>query len=235
MYDCYYNPQHVQLGTHLEYSSLCRSVIFCQVKFNDHQYSVKELKGATTYDDDDDNFDGPVDGDYEEDYMKDDDDLLIDEEFPVTSDHHMDDDSDPAENNVSTSYPKSARSSLLSQINKTPLLPRLSADSNPSLANNSNESLDLKGMATAINPRSESFMDDLIKLHRAHIRESTESGKQESKLLVNLTMKMGKNGGDRSAMHMTFDNYVRELSDIVKQKMDNLVELQSKIHEHLYQ
>lgn len=167
--------------------------------------------------------------------MKDDDDLLIDEEFPVTSDHHMDDDSDPAENNVSTSYPKSARSSLLSQINKTPLLPRLSADSNPSLANNSNESLDLKGMATAINPRSESFMDDLIKLHRAHIRESTESGKQESKLLVNLTMKMGKNGGDRSAMHMTFDNYVRELSDIVKQKMDNLVELQSKIHEHLYQ
>jgi hypothetical protein len=76
-------------------------------------------------------------------------------------------------------------------------------------------------------------MDELIKSHRAHIRESTESGKQESKLLVNLTMKMGKNHGDRSTMIMTFDNYVRELDDIVKKKLDSLIELQAKINQHL--
>lgn len=180
-----------------------------------------------------------MDNDFEDEYMKDDDDndLLIDEEFPpstFTSDHPMDDDSDPAEN-LASSHPKSssARSSLLSQVNKRPLLPRLNADSHHSSRANSSESLELKGMATAINPRSDAFMDELIKMHRSHIRESTESGKNESKLLVNLTMKMGKSSGDRSAMIMTFDNYVRELDEVVKQKMDSLVELQAKINQHL--
>ncbi|KAJ3305123.1 Kinesin-like protein kif24 [Kappamyces sp. JEL0829] len=201
---------------------------------------VKELKGATSYDDDDD-FANDAGLDYDDEEMKDDDDgLLIDDEFPpeaFQSDHHMDDDSDGLESHPipHTKLTSSARSSLVSQSNKRPLLPRLSADSHSSSLANSSESLDLRGMATAINPRSDSFMEDLIKLHRSHIKDSTDSGKQESKLLVNLTMKMGKTSGDRSAMHLTFDNYVRELDDIIRQKMVGLAELQSKIQEHLNQ
>jgi hypothetical protein len=201
---------------------------------------VKELKGAATYEDDDDfpPEDHGLDVDDDDDDMKDDDDgLMLDDEFPpeaFQSDHQMDEDSDNAELQPPSSVSKSNRSSLLSQVNKRPLLPRLTPDSNHSMAN-SNDSLDLKGMATALNPRSESFMDELIKLHRSHIRDSTESGKQESKLLVNLTMKLGKTSSDRSAMQLTFDNYVRELDEIVRNKMQNLAELQAKIQEHLSQ
>jgi hypothetical protein len=158
--------------------------------------------------------------------MKDDDDgLLLDDEFPpeaFQSDHQMDDSDDDPHIHVKRSAPSSQAQT------KRPLLPRLN-DSHASLAN-SIDSLELKGMATAINPRSDNFMEDLIKLHRSHIRDSTESGKQESKLLVNLTMKMGKSSAP--VTQLTFDTYVRELDEIVKQKMGSLLELQAKIQEH---
>lgn len=199
---------------------------------------VKELKGSTTYDEDDEDYATGPDVEFEDEDMKDEeeDGLLIDDEFPpeaFTSDHQMDDDSDTPLHATPKST-ISARSSLLSQVNKRPLLPRLNPDSRSSMSN-STESLDLKGLSTPSVPKHENLMDDLIKLHRTHIRESTDSGKQESKLLVNLTMKLGRTGGDRSAMQITFDTYVRELDEIIRNKMQTLEDLRLIINEHMNQ
>jgi hypothetical protein len=198
---------------------------------------VKELKGASAnYDDgevEDLVEDTGIEGDEEDENMKEsEEELLLDEEFPpetFVSDHHMDEDSDVAE----TLPPKnilSARPSLLSQARKKPLLPRSDSESS---GVNPNDSLDLKGMATAIDPRQEdSSIQSLIKLHRDHIRECSDSGKLESRLLVNLNMKLAKTGGDRNAIHLAFDNYTRELDGIIQQKMQKLEEFRSKIQLH---
>ncbi|KAJ3271941.1 Kinesin-like protein kif24 [Terramyces sp. JEL0728] len=183
----------------------------------DKQTSVKELKGSTEYDDDED-MEPLVDDDNEE-YMEDEDDgLLIDEEFPnesLTDDQQMEDDSqDELHHKRSSLARQTSRPSLLSQQRKSPV----------------KEPLAPKGMTTAPH---DNIIDDLIKLHRNHIRESTEHGKQETKLLVNLTMKMGKNSSDRNNMYISFDNYVRELDEIMRVKMEGLIEIRQKIQEHL--
>lgn len=200
---------------------------------------VKELKGATNYEEDDGEAgdladETGIEADEEDENMKESEEelLLLDEEFPPEnfgSDHHMDEDSDHAEA-VPPKASQTTRTSLLSQVNKRPLLPR--SDSDGSSAVNSNDSLELKGMATAINPRQEdASIQALIKLHRDHIRDCSDSGKLESRLLVNLNMKLAKTGGDRNAIHLAFDNYIRELDAITHQKMQKLEEFRSKIHQ----
>lgn len=102
---------------------------------------------------------------------------------------------------------------------------------------------DLKGMAgsfdspkVSVSSREEpeesfedrsAMLDELIKLHRQHLRDNTESGKSESKLLVNFTMK--RHGSGRDGSHMSPEHYVRELDLHLSRKMDNIAELRDKI------
>lgn len=76
---------------------------------------------------------------------------------------------------------------------------------------------------------SHSQRDELIKLHRQHIRDNTDFGKIESKILVNLTMKMGKqvlstpgsnNASLERQINEAFDGYVGELQDILQKKQE---------------
>ncbi|KAJ3318539.1 Kinesin-like protein kif24 [Boothiomyces sp. JEL0866] len=185
---------------------------------------VKELKGSAEYDDDEEM--EQLGDDEHEEFMDDDEDgLLIDEEFPnetLTDDQQMEDDSqDELHHKKPVLTHQTSRPSLLSQQKQKS--PVKAPQTQP-------QAVEPKGM-TAV--PQESLIDDLIKLHRNHIRESTEFGKQETKLLVNLTMKMGKNSSDRNNMYISFDNYVRELDEIMRVKMEGLIEIRQKIQEHL--
>jgi hypothetical protein len=146
------------------------------------------------------------------------DDLLLDEEHPpdAFASHH-------AEDMDESQHSPAKKASILSQLNKR--LP-----SRPSATEKSpTETMDLKGMATALTQSQEVFMEEIIRLHRNHIRDCTDSGKLESKLLVNLTMKMGKNTSDPAAMSLSFENYCRELDEMLKEKMDGIMQIRSKI------
>lgn len=69
------------------------------------------------------------------------------------------------------------------------------------------------------------MMDELIKLHRQHLRDSTESGKSESKLLVNFTMK--RSTTDR--VNVTNEKYINELDDYLRSKMESISLIRAKI------
>jgi hypothetical protein len=75
--------------------------------------------------------------------------------------------------------------------------------------------------------------DELIKLHRQSIKESTDYSKQESKILVNLTMKMGKqlleNPEGASLVNDAFIKYVDELEGILERKMEGMIQLRNYI------
>ncbi|KAI8901576.1 P-loop containing nucleoside triphosphate hydrolase protein [Globomyces pollinis-pini] len=205
---------------------------------------VKELKGATTYDDDDDfdNVTGEedmVDDDYtgDVDHDMDGEDFMIDEEFPPDAfiGEQVGEPESPDVSQKSRQFPP------IVQASRPPLLTKRSSGllqtevSSSSIATSA-DSYEPKGMVANASQQSitqEGMMDELIRLHRNHIRECTESGKLESKLLVNLTMKMGKNSSDRNSMDITFDNYVRELDGIMRQKINSLQEIRDKIQQHL--
>lgn len=82
-------------------------------------------------------------------------------------------------------------------------------------------------------------MDDLIKQHRQHIRDFTEFGKIESKLLVNFTMSMGSLTGSHSSSNnasgeengkdKSFENYVKELDALMDKKLKSVLEMKEKI------
>lgn len=90
---------------------------------------------------------------------------------------------------------------------------------------------DLKGMAgaEAISDEAEivQYMDDLIKLHRQHLRMTTDSGKNESKLLVNFTMK--RTTSDR--VNVTAADYVKQVEHYIDLKLENLNEIKRKIQQ----
>ena len=75
--------------------------------------------------------------------------------------------------------------------------------------------------------------DELIKRHRQSIKENTDYCKQESKILVNLTMKMGKqlleNPNGTVLVDEAFSKYLNELGTILEKKMEGMVELQNYI------
>jgi hypothetical protein len=155
-----------------------------------------------------------------------DEDLLLDEEFPPEA-FPVPQEDFTNEDSISQS-PAKSKASILSQLNKRSLPSRGQVESR-----GSNETMDLKGMATALTQSQELLMEEVIKLHRNHIRECAETGKLESKLLVNLTMKMGKNTSDPAAMTMSFDSYCRELDESLREKMNSIMELRAKIRDHL--
>ncbi|KAH6595118.1 hypothetical protein BASA50_006104 [Batrachochytrium salamandrivorans] len=83
-----------------------------------------------------------------------------------------------------------------------------------------------------------SDIEDLIRMHRQHIRDNTESGKIESKLLVNLTMKpgnknVGEHGSSGGGHGVSFDNYVRTLDEILANKMNGIAEMRAKMRSFL--
>ncbi|KAI8826217.1 P-loop containing nucleoside triphosphate hydrolase protein [Fimicolochytrium jonesii] len=74
-------------------------------------------------------------------------------------------------------------------------------------------------------------VDDFIRLHRQHIREITEINRLESKLLVNLTMRMGNNtsASDMSQQQSEFESYVRELDGLMERKRGTVEEVRTKV------
>jgi hypothetical protein len=89
------------------------------------------------------------------------------------------------------------------------------------------------------------LMDTVIRQHRQAIRDNTECGKMESKLLVNLTMRLGKGeqqgqqsgessgpssgDGDREV----FEAYARDLDGLLDRKMRGLRELKGNLRKVL--
>lgn len=69
--------------------------------------------------------------------------------------------------------------------------------------------------------------EELVKLHRQHLRDSTDSGKNESKLLVNFTMK--RSTSDR--VNVTTDVYLKELDSFMDRKLAGIQEIKRKISE----
>jgi hypothetical protein len=71
-------------------------------------------------------------------------------------------------------------------------------------------------------------MEELIKLHRQHIRENTDFGKLESKILVNLTMKM--KGTFDEETEAIYKNYTQELKKIMEKKMESISEMMNLLN-----
>lgn len=75
--------------------------------------------------------------------------------------------------------------------------------------------------------------DELIKLHRQAIKENNDFSKQESKILVNLTMKMGKqlldNPEGGNLVDEAFGKYMDDLENILEKKMQGMMQLQNYI------
>jgi hypothetical protein len=69
------------------------------------------------------------------------------------------------------------------------------------------------------------LIDALIKLHRQHLRDATDSGKNESKLLVNFTMK--RSTSDR--VNVTSEVYLQELEDFMDHKLSSIKEIKARI------
>jgi hypothetical protein len=188
---------------------------------------VKELKGDTNDEHEEDDFDATQD----EIEYEDENNMLLDEEFPpeiytnsVTEDIQM--------------TPVKNKASILSQINKRQTPSRLAPfhESKDFEMNKSESTLDFipsskddvdvgfKGMATAL--QKTDVIEDITKLHRMHIRDCSDSGKQESKLLVNVTMKLGK-GGD-----LDKDGYLKELDELLRAKIESAEEIRAMIKAH---
>ncbi len=129
------------------------------------------------------------------------------------------------------------KTSILDKLNQTirgsSKKAELYSNNEDHLKTPTSKGLEPRGMTMSIDQPDEPvdvmlLLDELVKLHRQHIRENTESGKLESKLLVNLTMKMGRNVTDKNA-NVTFDSYVRELNEIMERKAQGLDEIRQKI------
>ncbi|KAJ3089320.1 Kinesin-like protein kif24 [Quaeritorhiza haematococci] len=76
-------------------------------------------------------------------------------------------------------------------------------------------------------------VDELVRAHRQHIREMTELGKTESKLLVNFTMKGGGGGNAKSDRSVSFETYVKELDMLMERKLRALLAVRSQIKDIL--
>jgi hypothetical protein len=67
--------------------------------------------------------------------------------------------------------------------------------------------------------------ESLVKSHRQHLRDCTDSGKNESKLLVNFTMK--RCTSDR--VNVTADIYLNELDEFMDRKLAGILDIKKKI------
>ncbi|KAJ3148782.1 Kinesin-like protein kif24 [Geranomyces michiganensis] len=76
-----------------------------------------------------------------------------------------------------------------------------------------------------------------IRQHREHIRDMTETSRTESRLLVSLTMRQDDTlTGDRAVpTDSSFEQYVRELDEVMQRKLKNVVQVSDMIREVLAQ
>jgi hypothetical protein len=148
------------------------------------------------------------------------DDGFLDEENPPAafSSHHD-------ENTEEIDHSPVKKASILSHLNRKPLPTRLNSAEESSPVG----SMDLKGMATILSEDREKIMNEFVQFHRSFIRESSEATKAETQLLVELSMNMGKRSGDPGA----FQRYCRELDEQLKEKLNKIVQLRSRLRNHI--
>ena len=70
--------------------------------------------------------------------------------------------------------------------------------------------------------------EDLVQRHRQHLREMTDIGKVESKLLVNFSGRLNKaSNAAYSAEDLSFESYVKELDTILERKQKAVSDLRA--------
>lgn len=69
------------------------------------------------------------------------------------------------------------------------------------------------------------LLEELVKLHRQHLRDCTDSGKSESKLLVNFTMK--RSTADR--VNVSSDAYLDQLEAFMENKFAGIDDIKRRI------
>jgi hypothetical protein len=181
---------------------------------------VKELKGET------ENMDS-------NDLMKVDQ-FILDSEFPpenLVTDEEIEDESEERDSNSSDEaqdlqFQQQRKSTLLTQINSRSGSIKPTIDSTPPAMVTSmtlSENNEVLGQSEA----EEKNLEQLINLHRHHLRLCTELSKTESKLIVTHSMK-SKGASDRVSSSL----YVQELSDIINKKLQSILELQMEIEKN---
>jgi hypothetical protein len=77
-------------------------------------------------------------------------------------------------------------------------------------------------------------MEDFLKRHRHELREVSEAGKRETKLLANFTLGMNSNNDMGAAHDLTveaFEKYLDELDTLLETKEQNISELRRRINQ----
>ncbi|KAJ3027392.1 UNVERIFIED_CONTAM: Kinesin-like protein kif24 [Siphonaria sp. JEL0065] len=216
-----------------------------------YAYRVKELKGDVQYQDEDEQNQEPLDGLYDEpddSGGEDSDPLLIDSEFPPENLLDSDDgrniyDSDADDNSPDDSSSNLAarnqkKTNVLSQLNNnrtvgaaaiaTKTAPanfvsKLQPMRKPSDGSNSNIGSSPSITDSNVSGGTPPGFDELVNIHRQHLRLFAELSKTESKLIVSYSMKIKP---DPSVSH---EMYLRELEGIMAQKEQSIKDLQRQI------
>jgi hypothetical protein len=200
------------------------------------------LKGSTDYNDDDD--EEYITGAEQEEMMMDEEEeenendhdfgeqQMLEEEFPPEALGSETNDFAGSIENETPPRSTAVKASILSQLNKRQLLN--SRLSRPDGDTPRKLLLVDDQQSSQINPINETHyaVEDITKLHRSHIRECSEFGKLESKILVNVTMKMGKGTVDQSTLNQSATSYLKELDEILEEKINSAQEIRSKIRSY---
>ncbi|KAJ3333415.1 hypothetical protein HDU76_008439 [Blyttiomyces sp. JEL0837] len=204
-----------------------------------YAYRVKELKGDGSKDESSSDLkfqDFPSEGDLTVDA---DEQALLDSEFPpdnlvVTDGEEGDADfsddslSQESETDENISSHQVRKLNILSQVNS-----RQQQKFSSPLHQNSSQALDGKA-ATARESAADdkvttrqsvdlAGLEELISLHRQHIRVFNDLSKADSRLIVQAAMKPKTGGNDRS---VALTDYIGELESILNQKMESIAEMQ---------
>ena len=192
------------------------------------------------YEEEDPVFDDDEESDFlEEEFLSDEDNDLFGEEMPsdgiVDEDFISDRDASASyfdnEHEATESFSKlnvndspKSRSTIISHIQSSP-------DYNNSLSSIQLPSSDNHESQSGI---THADMEDFLKRHRHELREVSEAGKRETKLLANFTLGMNSNNDMGAAHDLTieaFERYLDELDTLLEAKEQNISELRRKINQ----
>ncbi|KAJ3381702.1 Kinesin-like protein kif24 [Entophlyctis sp. JEL0112] len=207
-----------------------------------YAYRVKELKGDSQYQDEDAH-DGLYDEPENDDFVSGDEDPFLDSEFPpenlLESDDGGNDTGDDSDNppRVESQVVQASLPAMERLKNKS--IPKHSSKLKPSmLAKPSSTSL--RGSREALSESKSSLshvnstlsmgskghlpdlpaFEELVNVHRQHLRLFAELSKSESKLIVNYSMK-----GKSESSVVSQETYLAELSAILAQKEESISDL----------
>ncbi|CAB4495726.1 unnamed protein product [Rhizophagus irregularis] len=183
-----------------------------QAKLEAERYEYEEGFEGYEYDDEDPAFDDEEGSDFlEEDFPSDEDNDLFDEEMPsdgIVDEDFISDHDDQSANNHNENYRNSSSS-------KKPSYNEHASSSSQS------------GITHA-------DIEDFLKRHRHELREVSEAGKHETKLLANFTLSMNSNN-DMGAAHddtvQAFEKYLDELDTQLEAKVQIISELRRRINQ----